>query len=51
MQIFGPVCSIIKFSSEEEAIEMANDSIYGLAAGCFTCAPSVWLSRSSSYLF
>ncbi|GAA5931080.1 hypothetical protein JCM3775_000794 [Rhodotorula graminis] len=35
-EIFGPVCSIIKFSSEEEAIEMANDSIYGLAAGCFT---------------
>ncbi|BGP48789.1 hypothetical protein JCM10450v2_004665 [Rhodotorula kratochvilovae] len=34
--IFGPVCSVIKFSSEEEALEMANESIYGLAAACFT---------------
>ncbi|GAA6004317.1 aldehyde dehydrogenase family protein [Rhodotorula paludigena] len=35
-EIFGPVCSVIKFSSEEEALAQANDSIYGLAAAVFT---------------
>ena len=31
-EIFGPVAPIIKFSTEEEVIEMANDTEYGLAA-------------------
>ena len=31
-EIFGPVLSVIKFSSEEEAIKIANDSKYGLAS-------------------
>jgi aldehyde dehydrogenase (NAD+) len=31
-EIFGPVLSIMKYRSEEEAIEMANDTVYGLAA-------------------
>ena len=31
-EIFGPVLSIIKYDSEEEAIEIANDTEYGLAA-------------------
>ena len=31
-EIFGPVAPIFKFSSDEEAIQMANDTIYGLAA-------------------
>ncbi|KAL0568354.1 hypothetical protein V5O48_013637 [Marasmius crinis-equi] len=35
-EIFGPVASIIKFKTEEEAIEMANDTTYGLACGIFT---------------
>ncbi|GJN91034.1 hypothetical protein Rhopal_004049-T1 [Rhodotorula paludigena] len=35
-EIFGPVCSVIKFTSEEEALAQANDSIYGLAAAVFT---------------
>jgi len=30
-EIFGPVLSIIKYENEEEAIEMANDTEYGLA--------------------
>ena len=30
-EIFGPVLSILKYDSEEEAIEMANDTEYGLA--------------------
>jgi len=32
-EIFGPVLSIIAYDSEEEAIEIANDTVYGLAAG------------------
>ncbi|TNJ34525.1 aldehyde dehydrogenase [Arenimonas terrae] len=35
-EIFGPVLSVIAFDSEEEALRMANDSDYGLAAGVFT---------------
>ena len=31
-EIFGPVLCILTYESEEEAIELANDSIYGLAA-------------------
>jgi acyl-CoA reductase-like NAD-dependent aldehyde dehydrogenase len=32
-EIFGPVLSIIPVDSEEEAIQVANDTIYGLAGG------------------
>lgn len=35
-EIFGPVASIITFSSEEEAVDLANDTNYGLAAGVWT---------------
>jgi aldehyde dehydrogenase (NAD+) len=31
-EVFGPVLSIIRFSSEEEAVKIANDIEYGLAA-------------------
>ena len=30
-EIFGPVLSILKYESEDEAIEIANDTEYGLA--------------------
>ncbi|MCK5746524.1 MAG: aldehyde dehydrogenase family protein, partial [Oricola sp.] len=30
---FGPVCSIFKVGSDEEAVRLANDSEYGLTAG------------------
>ena len=36
MQIFGPVQSILKFKDIDEAIDMANDTHYGLAAGVYT---------------
>jgi acyl-CoA reductase-like NAD-dependent aldehyde dehydrogenase len=32
-EIFGPVMSILKFKSDVEVIERANNTIYGLAAG------------------
>ncbi|KAJ5914507.1 Aldehyde dehydrogenase N-terminal [Penicillium tannophilum] len=35
-EIFGPVASIAKFSSETEAISKANDSAHGLSAAIFT---------------
>ncbi|KAG0461498.1 hypothetical protein HPP92_021795 [Vanilla planifolia] len=35
-EIFGPVMSLMKFKTIEEAIEKANNTIYGLAAGIVT---------------
>ena len=35
-ETFGPVAPLIKFSSEEEAVHIANDTPYGLAAYFFT---------------
>ena len=35
-EIFGPVMSILGFDTEEEAIEQANRTTYGLAAGVVT---------------
>ena len=35
-EIFGPTLSIIAFDTEQEAIDIANDSPYGLVGGVFT---------------
>ncbi len=35
-EIFGPVLSVIRYESVEEAIAMANDSIYGLGGGVWS---------------
>lgn len=35
-EIFGPVMSVLKFKDEQEVIERANNTDYGLAAGVFT---------------
>ncbi|WP_416140156.1 aldehyde dehydrogenase [Halomonas sp. HK25] len=35
-EIFGPVLSVFGFDSEEQAVAMANDSVYGLAAGLWS---------------
>jgi len=62
-EIFGPVMSILKFSSDEEVVERANHTIYGLAAGVISNsigralgiahqlrAGTVWGKRSSYWL-
>ncbi|MCO5119733.1 MAG: aldehyde dehydrogenase [Burkholderiaceae bacterium] len=64
-EVFGPVLSVIGFEDEAEAIRIANDTIYGLAAGIWTenigramrvskaiKAGTVWVNtyRSISYL-
>lgn len=35
-ELFGPVLCVDTFDSEQQAIDKANDSVYGLAAGLFT---------------
>ena len=35
-EIFGPVCHVAPFDSEEQAVAMANDTKYGLAASIWT---------------
>jgi len=35
-EVFGPVLSIIPFDTEEDGVRIANDTIYGLAAGVWT---------------
>ncbi len=64
-EIFGPVLSIIPFDDEEEAVRIANGTIYGLAAGVWTTsirraivmaerleAGTVWVNtyRATSYM-
>ncbi|MEI6114900.1 MAG: aldehyde dehydrogenase [Burkholderiales bacterium] len=64
-EVFGPVLSIIGFEDEKEAVEIANNTIYGLAAGVWTenmgrairmskvlRAGTVWINtyRSLSYM-
>jgi aldehyde dehydrogenase (NAD+) len=63
-EVFGPVLSILKFRDEEDAIRIANDIRFGLAAGVWTTslhramllserlkAGTVWINnyRSTSY--
>src|SRR5205085_3895128 len=35
-EVFGPVLSVIRFSGDDEAVRIANDTPYGLAAGVWT---------------
>ena len=45
-EVFGPVLSTLTFNSEEEAIRIANDTMYGLAAAVWTRSIDVALRTS-----
>jgi aldehyde dehydrogenase (NAD+) len=64
-EVFGPVLSIIPFDDEDEAVRIANNTVYGLAAGVWTTsmrraivmserleAGTVWVNtyRATSYM-
>ena len=36
LQAFGPIMPIMKFSTDEEAVKLANDSKYGLGCAVFS---------------
>ncbi len=36
VELFGPVMSVLKFETEEDAVSLANDTQFGLGAGVFT---------------
>ena len=38
-EIFGPVIAILPYKTEEEAIAIANDTVYGLAGGVWSADP------------
>ena len=38
-ELFGPVAVLYRFKTEEEALRIANDTVFGLGAGIFTSNP------------
>jgi betaine-aldehyde dehydrogenase len=39
-EVFGPVLTVERFSSEDEAVELGNDTTYGLAGAVWTADPA-----------
>jgi gamma-glutamyl-gamma-aminobutyraldehyde dehydrogenase len=35
-EVFGPVLGVLRFGDRDEALRVANDTVYGLAAGLWT---------------
>ncbi|MBY5882414.1 aldehyde dehydrogenase (plasmid) [Rhizobium ruizarguesonis] len=63
-EVFGPILSILGFDTEQQAIEIGNDVIYGLAAGVWTAnigravrvskaikAGTVWVNTYRAYSY
>ena len=44
-ELFGPVGVVIPFKDEDDAVRMANDSIYGLGGGVFSKSCLLYTSR------
>jgi aldehyde dehydrogenase (NAD+) len=51
MKIFGPVLSVGKFHTEQEAIDLANDTTYGLAAGLHSSSHLCFRSPSQAHAY
>jgi len=47
-EIFGPVCTISKFKTQEEVVKIANNSTYGLAAAVHTTHLSTAISTANA---
>ena len=50
-EVFGPVVTLTRFDSLDEAIELANATRYGLQAGIFTAASSAALRAAQKLEF
>jgi acyl-CoA reductase-like NAD-dependent aldehyde dehydrogenase len=46
-EVFGPVLSVIRFRDEDEALSIANDTLFGLASGVWTQSMRRALNMSS----
>ena len=62
-EVFGPVLTIERFTTEDEAVELGNDTTYGLAGAVWTADPeraqrvasrlrhgTVWINDYNTYL-
>ena len=46
-EVFGPLLALMPFDDEEEAFQIANSTIYGLAAGVWTAN----MRRARDFIF
>lgn len=47
-EVFGPVLAVTTFRTADEAVEMANNTRYGLSAGVWTSSTARWLAMSEA---